>query len=206
MDIVMIDYGMGNLKNVQKAFLAIGQEVVISSELEVIAQADALILPGVGAFKQAMETLCATGMSECIKTHVRQNKPLLGICLGMQLLFEKSYEHGECEGLGLLPGEVVYFDGKDEALKIPHMGWNTLEITQRMPLFEDVSQESYAYFVHSYHVKTEADVVSAWTTYGARVPVAVQQGCIYGMQYHPEKSSDAGLKMLENFAKLCGRN
>ena len=199
MKIAIIDYGMGNLKNVQKALAAIGFESVITDDLATIQEADKLILPGVGAFEQAIARLRESGMAEVIKEEVAKGKPLLGICLGMQLLFDKGYENGVHEGLGLIEGEVVRFD---VPLKIPHMGWNTLEITKEEPLFTDLSPEPYVYFVHSYHLETQADVVSAYTTYGKRVPVAVQKGSIYGLQFHPEKSSKDGLAMLRHFATL----
>lgn len=199
--IAIIDYGMGNLKNVQKAFEKIGCEAVITSDLEVIQKAHKLVLPGVGAFGQAIETIRGTKLDQVIKEAVANKKPLLGICLGMQLLFETSYENGIHTGLGLLEGEVVRLD---VPLKVPHMGWNNLCIKKRAPLFEKVGVSPYVYFVHSYHVQTCSDLVSATTWYDKEIVVAVQKGAIFGMQYHPEKSSDEGLEMLRAFANSEG--
>lgn len=199
MRIAIIDYGMGNLRNVEKAFRKLGYEAVITEEPEVIRTADKVVLPGVGAFCQAIETLRKTGLDQVIREVVEKGTPLLGICLGMQLLFEESYENGHHTGLGLIEGKVVRFD---VPLKIPHMGWNTLTLQKRTPLFEAVEEEPYVYFVHSYHVETDPQWVSATTEYGKEVVVAVQKGHVYGMQYHPEKSSEAGLLMLKAFAEL----
>ncbi|MGL4800396.1 MAG: imidazole glycerol phosphate synthase subunit HisH [Cellulosilyticaceae bacterium] len=199
MRIAIIDYGMGNLRNVEKAFRKLGYEAVITEEPEVIRTADKVVLPGVGAFCQAIETLRKTGLDQVIREVVEKGTPLLGICLGMQLLFEESYENGHHTGLGLIEGKVVRFD---VPLKIPHMGWNTLTLQKRPPLFEAVEEEPYVYFVHSYHVETDPQWVSATTEYGKEVVVAVQKGHVYGMQYHPEKSSEAGLLMLKAFAEL----
>ena len=201
MSTVIIDYGMGNLRNVQKACEKLGYSVMITDDLELIKQAERIILPGVGAFKQAMQNLEEMGLIPVLNAHVAQGKPLLGICLGMQLLFEVSEEHGYCKGLGLMSGEIKRFK---EGVKIPHMGWNTLEITKQDPLFKGIPQDSYAYFIHSYHLVTEDDVVSAWTFYGSRIAVAVQKGHVFGLQYHPEKSGEMGLKMLDNFLKYEG--
>lgn len=197
MTLVIIDYGMGNLRNVQKAFEKLDYEAIITDDLEIIRKADKIVLPGVGAFEQAIETLRATGLDEVLYEAVREGKPLLGICLGMQLLFEKSYENGVHSGLGILEGEVVRLD---VPLKIPHMGWNALQIKKRTPLFEATEEAPYVYFVHSYYVETKDELVSATTYYGKEITVAVQKGKVYGMQYHPEKSSDEGLAMLKAFA------
>lgn len=208
MSVAIIDYGMGNLKNVQKAFLSIGIEAQITSDPKVIINADKVVLPGVGAFRDAITTLKQTGLSEAIYEVVEKQTPLLGICLGMQLLFDKSYEYGTYEGLGILPGEIVHFrpenmkaqDGSQ--LKVPHMGWNNLEITKQAPLFEGVPQESFVYFVHSYYLETTADVVSAYTQYGSRIAVAAQKGQVYATQFHPEKSGPVGIQILKNFGGL----
>lgn len=201
MDVAIIDYGMGNLKNVQKAFTVLGKEAVITADKKIIDRAKHIILPGVGAFKEAIATLKEKGLDETIYKNVKEGKPFMGICLGMQLLFEKSYENGIYEGLCLLPGEIVKFDIPQD-FKVPHMGWNTLEITKSAPLYEGIEKESYVYFVHSYHVQTEEDIVSAYTTYGKKIPVSVQKDNIFAAQFHPEKSDTVGLKMLENFIKL----
>lgn len=190
---------MGNLKNVKKAFEHLGCEAVITSNHETVLQASHVVLPGVGAFEQAMATLRKEGLVEVIHQVVAKGTPFIGICLGMQLLFDVSYENGEHEGLGLLEGRIVRFDIQE---KIPHMGWNTIALTQNATLFQDVEEGAYVYFVHSYHAETKPDYVSAYTTYGKTVPIAVEKNNIYGMQFHPEKSSDNGLKMLKRFASL----
>ena len=160
--IAIIDYGMGNLRSVQKAFEYLGMEAVITEEIEVMQKADKVVLPGVGAFKDAMETIRKKGIDSFLWETVKQQKPLLGICLGMQMFFEKSYEYGEHKGLGILQGEIKRLP---DGVKVPHMGWNSLDIKKKMPLFEGLSQESYVYFVHSYYLQTEADIVSATTYY-----------------------------------------
>lgn len=197
--IAIVDYGMGNLKNVYKALKSIEVEAEITSNPEVIKAADKIILPGVGAFKDAIYTINHSGLREVLDESVQQGKPFMGICLGMQLLFEKSYENGAYEGLGYIPGQIVKLD---IPLKVPHMGWNTLEIVKQDPIFTGVESGSYAYFVHSYHMEGPEEVISAYTTYGKRFGVAVQKNNIYGAQFHPEKSSDVGIKLLKNFAAL----
>ena len=197
--IAIIDYGMGNLKNVYKALISIGVEAVITSEIEVIKACDKVILPGVGAFKEAIATLHRTGLKEIIEESVTSGKPLLGICLGMQLLFETSYENGRYEGLGLLPGEIIKLD---VPFKVPHMGWNRLEIVKEAPIFEGISNGAYTYFVHSYHMEGPEEIISAYTTYGKKIGIGVQKDNIYGLQFHPEKSGEVGVKMLKNFASL----
>lgn len=197
--IAIIDYGMGNLKNVYKALESIGEEAVITSDPQAIRVCDKVILPGVGAFKEAILNLHRTGLKEVIEESVARGKPLLGICLGMQLLFETSYENGSYKGLGLLPGEIIKLD---VPLKVPHMGWNKLEIVKEAPIFEGISNGAYAYFVHSYHMEGPEQIISAYTTYGKKIGIAVQRGNIYGLQFHPEKSGEVGLAMLKNFASL----
>lgn len=201
MKTVIIDYGMGNLKNVQKAFSYLGYETEISGEAKKIRQADKIILPGVGAFRDAIHMLKEKGLDEEVCRAVEKERYLLGICLGMHLLFEKSYENGEHEGLGLLSGEIVRFRA-DIQEKIPHMGWNSLDIKKEPPLFTHETGSPYVYFVHSYHVKTDADIVSATTFYGDEIPVAVQKGNMFALQFHPEKSGDYGLSILKNFGGL----
>lgn len=208
MKITIIDYGMGNLKSVKKAFTAIDLEAEISSDPEVILKADKIVLPGVGAFRDAIDTLNRTGLGEAAKEAVKKGTPLLGICLGMQLLFDKSYEYGEYEGLHLLPGEIVHFKPENmklpngESLKVPHMGWNNLEIVKEDPLFNGLKQGSCVYFVHSYYLETAADVVSAYTDYGTRIAVAAQKDNVYATQFHPEKSGSVGIQILKNFGGL----
>ena len=208
MKITIIDYGMGNLKSVKKAFTAIGLEAEISSDPEMLLKADKIVLPGVGAFRDAIDTLNRTGLSEATKEAVKKGTPLLGICLGMQLLFDKSYEYGEYEGLHLLQGEIVHFKPENmklpsgESLKVPHMGWNNLEIVKEAPLFSGLKQGSCVYFVHSYYLETATDVVSAYTDYGTRIAVAAQKDNVYATQFHPEKSGPVGLQILKNFGGL----
>lgn len=200
MAIGIIDYGMGNLQSVQNALSFIGVESFVSSEIEVLAKAEKIILPGVGAFKDAIDLLRIKGLDRFLEKVKEENKPLLGICLGMQLLFDSSTEFGEHKGLGLIPGAVIKF--QVDGLKIPHMGWNSLNVIKETPLFSHLPKDAQVYFVHSYHLKTEADVVSATTNYGYEVQVAAQEGQVYGLQFHPEKSGDVGLQILRNFAAL----
>ncbi|MEE1072864.1 MAG: imidazole glycerol phosphate synthase subunit HisH [Cellulosilyticum sp.] len=208
MKITIIDYGMGNLKSVQKAFTALDLETEITNNPESILKADKIVLPGVGAFRDAIHTLNETGMSEAIGETVKKGTPFLGICLGMQLVFEKSYEYGEYKGLGLIPGEIVRFKPEDmtlpngDMLKVPHMGWNTLEIVKPEPLFKGIEDQSSVYFVHSYYLETQADVVSCYTDYGTRIAVAAQKDHVFATQFHPEKSGPVGLKILENFGGI----
>ncbi len=201
MRIGIIDYGFGNLQSVTNALDFLGVASFISTDVDELKQADKLILPGVGAFKDAIDKLRETGIDKMLEEYTKAGKPLLGICLGMQLLFDSSSEFGDHKGLGLLPGNVVKFDVD---LKIPHMGWNALDIKKREPLFAGLDDEAYVYFVHSYHLVTEADVVSATTYYGKEVQVAAQKGNVFGLQFHPEKSGDTGLRILKNFASLEG--
>lgn len=197
--IAIIDYGMGNLRSVQKAFEYLGYKAVITQQPSEIQKADKVVLPGVGAFRDAMQTIKQKGIDKVLYDVVEQKKPLLGICLGMQMFFEKSYEYGEHKGLGILQGEIVKLP---ENVKIPHMGWNSLNIKKKNPLFEGLSQEPYVYFVHSYHLNTEADIVSATTYYGKEIQVAAQKENVFALQFHPEKSGDVGLNILQNFGRL----
>lgn len=197
--IAIIDYGMGNLRSVQKAFEFLGYEAVITEKPEIIQKADKVILPGVGAFADAIKTIKEKQIDIEIKKAVEEKKPLLGICLGMQLLFEKSYEYGEHIGLGLLQGEIVKLP---DTVKIPHMGWNSLHILKEFPLFSGLPEEPYVYFVHSYYLQTKADIVSAATVYGNEIQVAAQKDNIFALQFHPEKSGTIGLKILKNFGGL----
>ena len=197
--IAIIDYGMGNLRIVQKAFEYLGNKAVITQQPSEIQKADKVVLPGVGAFRDAMQTIKQKGIDKVLYDVVEQKKPLLGICLGMQMFFEKSYEYGEHKGLGILQGEIVKLP---ENVKIPHMGWNSLNIKKKSPLFEGLSQEPYVYFVHSYHLNTEADIVSATTYYGKEIQVAAQKENVFALQFHPEKSGDVGLNILQNFGRL----
>ncbi|WP_024833080.1 imidazole glycerol phosphate synthase subunit HisH [Ruminiclostridium josui] len=199
--IAIIDYGVGNLASVNKAFSFIGYDSKISSDHGEILAADKVVLPGVGAFADAMESLDKTGMISVIKQVAQKGTPLLGICLGMQLLFDYSTEGGEkVEGLGLLKGSVNQFP-LDMGLKVPHMGWNSLDIRQNKGIFSGVRQNSYVYFVHSYFVTAEnTSDVAAVCKYGIGFDAAVCKGNIMGVQFHPEKSGDVGLEILKNFA------
>ena len=197
----IIDYGVGNLFSLQSSFKAIGEEAFVSGDAAELAKADRLLLPGVGAFEDAAKKLRASGLDEFVRQQAAAGKPLLGICLGMQMLFEKSYEYGEDQGLGLLKGQVVPMAGKLPAdLKIPHMGWNALEVKQGK-LLEDVDGQ-HVYFVHSFYADGCEDSLAAVTEYGIPITAAVEQGNIYGCQFHPEKSGNVGLSILRKFCRL----
>lgn len=202
--LAVVDYNMGNLRSVQNAFLKIGKEVTIVSDPNEIQKYDKLILPGVGAFGDAMEHLKQNGMDEAIKIFAKSGKPLLGICLGMQLLLESSDEFGAHEGLGLIPGMVRKFDTSKfkTTLKVPHMGWNELFVKKQLPLFNGLEDEFYLYFVHSYHAICDEKYTIGETAYGYPFASAINKENIYGFQPHPEKSHDNGLKILKNFTEL----
>lgn len=207
--IALIDYGISNLRSVQKAFEHLDTEVTLVDTPQRLAQADHLILPGVGAFPAGMQGLRERGLSEPIKQAARNGKPLIGICLGMQLLFESSDEMGETEGLGLLPGTVTKIKMQDAGgssrpvLKIPHMGWNQLDVVRDHPLVRGLASGSYAYFVHSYVVcPDQSDIILATTDYGGPFASIVGRGKVCGLQFHPEKSQAVGLKLLRNFLGL----
>lgn len=198
----VIDYGMGNLYSLGKALERLGYSYEFVSDPEKLGAYDGLILPGVGAFGDAMDNIRKFGLDQAIHTYVASGKPILGICLGMQLLFSKSEEHGEHQGLGLLAGEVVRFEGD---YKVPHMGWNQLVLqAEGCPLLEGVANEDYVYFVHSYHVKVAvASDLFASTDYYQQVTAIVGRKNVFGMQFHPEKSGETGMRLLQNFAKQC---
>ena len=198
--IAVIDYGMGNLRSVEKALESLGAEVVVTADPNVVRKADAVVLPGVGAFGDAMENLHRLGMVSAIEDVVREGKLFLGICLGMQLLFTSSEEHGMHQGLNLLPGHVRRFQGD---FKIPHIGWNDMTLLKDDPLLDGVVNGDYVYWVHSLFVEPEdRDVLLATTDYYGEVPGIVGRGNVYGIQFHPEKSSRVGLQLLANFVKL----
>lgn len=201
----IIDYGMGNLYSVSKALERMNYEYVISDEPEVLQKTKGLILPGVGSFKDAMEILTNTGLTSYIKQAVYDGKPLLGICLGMQLLFEESEENGLTKGLGFLKGNVTKFQGtklNGETYKVPHMGWNKLTFHHQSPLLKDV-EDGHVYFVHSYYIDTnDQNAVLASSLYDVDVPAVVGKGNVFGTQFHPEKSSEIGLAILKNYAAI----
>ena len=198
--IAIIDYGAGNLFSVKNALDYLHIETMITANPADLNAADGLILPGVGAFRDAMAMLNNSGFTEAIKQQTAAGKPLLGICLGMQMLFEKGYEFGETDGLGLIPGCVQLIDGG--GLKIPHMGWNDLTVLHDCALSEGVQDGDYVYFVHSYRAETNDDYISCYTTYNEKIPGLVFHNNIYGAQFHPEKSGQVGMTILKNFAKL----
>ena len=201
--IAIIDYGVGNLFSLESSFAAIGAEVTVTSDPAVLKAADKLLLPGVGAFGDAAEKLRSTGLDAVIKELAAAGKPLLGICLGMQLLFEKSLEYGEHTGLGLIPGTVKPIaDVIPGELKIPHIGWNALRFHRDCPLFTELREGECVYFVHSFYASDCADAVTATAEYGAELTAAVAKGNVYGCQFHPEKSGSTGLKILKAFAEL----
>jgi glutamine amidotransferase len=225
--IAIIDYGMGNLRSVEKAFEKVGFDTVVTDKPEIIENADKIVLPGVGAFKDAKDGLQERGLIEPIKNHIKQNKLFLGICLGLHLLFTRSYEDGVHEGLDIVPGEVVRFNadrlnlynavGQKEAagtldelpavnsqkLKIPHMGWNTIQEKKEVPVLKGLPVDPYMYFVHSYFVVPDRDeVVAAETEYGVPFVSMISIDNIFAMQFHPEKSQQYGLAILKNFGEL----
>ena len=200
--IAIIDYDAGNIKSVEKAFISLGQDVVVTRNKDTILSADKVVLPGVGAFGDAMSRLHEYGLVDVIREVAAKGTPFLGICLGLQLIFDRSEEAPGVEGIGLLHGEIVKFPDSDE-LKIPQIGWNSLEINPESVLFKGIRNQSYVYFVHSYYLKAEdEDIVAASTEYITHVHASVEYKNIFACQFHPEKSSEVGLKILENFANI----
>ncbi len=202
--IAIVDYGVGNLFSLQSSFAAIGSSgAVVAHTADALEKADKIVLPGVGAFGDASAKLRGSGMLETLLEQVNKEKPLLGICLGMQLLFDRSFEYGEHEGLGLIPGEVrPLSETVPTGLKIPHMGWNALRFTKQSSLFRYIEDGDFVYFVHSYHGALCGDHTIALTDYGAPVTAAVQKDNVFGCQFHPEKSGNTGLKILKAFAEM----
>lgn len=201
--IAIIDYGVGNLFSLRSSFAAIGHEVIVSGERTILEKADKLILPGVGAFEDAVAKLRTSGLDQLVMEKAAADVPLMGICLGMQLLFEKSFEYGEHDGLGLLKGQVVGMSGKlPSDLKIPHMGWNQLAKKKSGKLLENVRDGEFVYFVHSYFAENCDESVAAVTEYGIPLTAAVEKGNIFGCQFHPEKSGEVGLRILKTFSEL----
>jgi len=207
--VTIIDYGIGNLRSIEKAFQAVGADVLRTDDPDAIATAERLVLPGVGAFGSCINEIRSREVEDAIHAAVDRGIPFLGVCVGMQLLFDEGLEHGTHQGLGLLPGQVVHFhraaNGEATDLKVPHMGWNVLSPTRLSPLFDGLDEggEPYVYFVHSYHaVAAEASDVLATSSYGHAFPAVVQRDNVFGVQFHPEKSQYHGLRILENFTQL----
>ncbi|MCL4511497.1 MAG: imidazole glycerol phosphate synthase subunit HisH [Bacteroidetes bacterium] len=194
--VAVVDYRTSNLLSIVKALQKVGAEVELTQSAEQIEKADKLVLPGVGAFGAAMRNIESLGIKEALINFGRSGKPLIGICLGMQLLFNVSFEQGVYNGLALVPGEVVAFNS---SVKVPHMGWNQVEFQKKSRLFDGLQDKRYAYFVHSYYVRADDDCIAGMTDYGVKFPAVVEQGNIFGIQFHPEKSQSFGLKILENF-------
>lgn len=199
----IIDYGVGNLFSLRSSLRAIGIDADYTGNPAEIRKADKLILPGVGAFRDAREALRSTGLDQVVQEEAGKGKPLMGICLGMQMLFDRSYEYGEYEGLGLIPGEIVPMEGRiPKDLPIPHIGWNELMLKQPSPLMKNTANGDYVYFVHSYYAETPAEYVIVTTDYGVEMTAAVQKDNVSGCQFHPEKSSEVGLSILKAFCEL----
>ena len=201
--IAIIDYGVGNLYSLTSSFRFIGADVTVTSDVDVIRSADKLVLPGVGAFEDAREKLRASGLDKVIIEEAAKGKPVMGICLGMQMLFERSFEYGEHEGLGLLRGSVVGMQGRiPEELKIPHIGWNALHIRRSDPLLKYVNEGDCVYFVHSFYADGCEESLIASAEYGREITAAVAKGNVMGCQFHPEKSGKVGLSILRAFCEL----
>ena len=200
--VAIIDYDAGNIKSVEKALLYLGEEAVITRDRDAILRADRVILPGVGAFGDAMDKLRTYGLDKVIQEVVGQNTPFLGICLGLQLLFESSEESEGIEGLGILKGKVVRLP-EENNLKIPHIGWNSLKYPNPGRLFTGIAEDSYVYFVHSYYLQAkDPSIVTATTEYGTLIHASVEQGNVFACQFHPEKSSEVGMQILKNFLTI----
>lgn len=196
---VIIDYGMGNLASVQRAFEKLDIDVKISDKEGDLRSAASLILPGVGAFRDAIGLLEESGLAAVIKEEAAKGKYIMGICLGMQLLYEKGYEYGEYEGLGLIKGSIEYLDVK---LKIPHMGWNNLKFNRQDPILKYIDEDEYVYFVHSYYAVSDNSELVAYAEYEKKVPAIVRKNNVYGIQFHPEKSGEAGLNILRAYKEI----
>ena len=199
--IAIIDYGMGNLNSVEKAFVKLGCEVTVTSDAEVVAMADKVVLPGVGAFGDCMQNLVSYGLCDVIRQVIAEGKPFLGICLGLQLLFEASEEDPGVAGLGIFPGMIKKIDAT--GLKIPQIGWNSLNFREKSSLFQGLPDPAYVYFVHSFHaVPKDASLITATVSYGSEVTAAIGRGKVQAVQFHPEKSGTVGLKILQNFKEM----
>lgn len=205
--VAIVDYGVGNLFSLKSSFARVGAEVTVTGDPAVLYAADRIVLPGVGAFGDAAEKLRATGLDKLLISEARRGKPLLGICLGMQLLFDRSFEYGEHPGLGLVPGSIrPISDVIPKDLKIPHIGWNALHFPagrEISPIFKDIHENDCVYFVHSYYGADCGDCLTATAEYGAELTAAVQNGNVYGTQFHPEKSGNVGLSILKAFCEVA---
>lgn len=201
--IAIIDYGAGNIQSVYKALKFIGTDCKVTSDKDEILNADGAILPGVGSFGDAMDTMTKRGIKDTIIEYTKSGKPFLGICLGLQLLFPESEETPGVKGLDIFKGTITKIPNQNRTLKIPHMGWNNISIKQKNGIFKDIEGEPYVYFVHSFYLKAQdKDIVAATTQYGIEIDAAVQKGNIIATQFHPEKSGEVGLKMLKNFVEM----
>ena len=203
--LTIVDYGIGNLRSIEKAFEKVGVAVVRTDEPDAIAKAERLVLPGVGAFGACINEIRERELEAPILDVIDAGKPFLGVCVGLQLLFEVGEERGTHEGLGVLPGRIVHFhaNGRNDAIKVPHMGWNTLRPTREVPLLDGIDEGAHVYFVHSFHAAPdEGRDVLATTTYGHDFPAMVHRNNVFGVQFHPEKSQGVGLRILKNFAQL----
>lgn len=201
--IAIIDYGAGNIQSVYKALKFIGADCKVTSDKDEILNADGAILPGVGSFGDAMDTMTKRGIKDTIIEYTKSGKPFLGICLGLQLLFPESEETPGVKGLDIFKGTITKIPNQNRTLKIPHMGWNNISIKQKNGIFKDIEGEPYVYFVHSFYLKAQdKDIVAATTQYGVEIDAAVQKGNIIATQFHPEKSGEVGLKMLKNFVEM----
>ncbi len=202
--IAIIDYGMGNLRSVEKGFEKVGVEVQVTNKPEVVKAADGVVLPGVGAFKDCMGELTKLNLTDAVVESIKSGKPYLGICLGFQILFSESEEFGHCKGLNIFKGKVPRFP--ESELKVPQMGWNELNIKQECQLLKDIPEKSYFYFVHSYYVAPDdSSIILTTTDYGIEFTSAIWKDNVYGVQFHPEKSQDLGLKVLKNFGDIVNK-
>ena len=202
--IAIVDYGVGNLFSLKSSFAALGVEAVVTSDKETLTNADGIILPGVGAFGDAAKKLRESGLVDTLVNLAKNGKPLMGICLGMQLLFKKSYEFGEHSGLGVIDGSIIKFDESkfDKPLKVPHMGWNMAKFTKQSKIVDGLGKSAYLYFVHSYHAVCDSKFALAYTEYGYDFVSAVEYENVYGFQPHPEKSHESGLRIIKNFMEM----
>ncbi len=202
--IAIVDYGMGNLKSVEKGFKKVGIDAVVTSNPRAVDDAGAIVLPGVGAFKDCIRNLSDLSLTEAVISSINKGKPFLGICLGLQVLFSESEEFGTCKGLDIFRGKVVRFQ---EGLKVPHMGWNTVKVIKRPPILSDIEDDAFFYFVHSFYVVPEDnDIIATTTDYGTTFTSMVWKDNVFATQFHPEKSQDLGLKVLSGFGKFVKKN